>query len=314
MTGYIDYSIDGAYWYLDGVYAVGLYADYVSEFSGSAQGLYYTAAGYGYGALGAIYAPAYGYWYLGSYGASAGYLGGFYDGFWGDVYAFFAAYQGGDVYYLSYWGAGWLAAYNTGGAAYGYGDYDDLMGLYYYGYYEAAYVLTGLYMAYYAGLAYVYSWPFYYAGYYSTDYYGVELSGPYYVDTGSYYMYYDTWALSSWWGVFYGVTYGYYYGDAIAVGSYSYWYGLSAWSWYYDAEVSIDYSVSYTFMGYYDGEDYLGFSLYFVESDGLVGYDDSILAGLTWVADVGYVSSDIEVSYWIEYMATDLIEYYYAYA
>jgi hypothetical protein len=165
VSGYIDYSIDGAYWYLDGVYAVGLYADYVSEFTGGAYGLYYTAAGYGYGALGAIYAPAYGYWYLGSYGASAGYIGGFYDGFWGDVYAFVAGYQGGDVYYLSYWGAGWLAAYNAGSAAYGYGDYDGLMGLYYYGYYEAYYVLAGLYWAYATGAAYVYSWPFYYAGY-----------------------------------------------------------------------------------------------------------------------------------------------------
>jgi hypothetical protein len=67
-------------------------------------------------------------------------------------------------------------------------------------------------------------------------------------------------------------------------------------------------------MGYYDGDDYLGFSLYFIESDGTVGYDNSILAGVQWVAEVGYVSSDIEVSYWIEYMATDLMEYYYAYA
>lgn len=188
------------------------------------------------------------------------------------------------------------------------------MYLYYYGYDDVSYVLYGLYLAYDMGLAYTYSWPFYYAGYDDTDFYGSELSGLYYVVGGSYYMYYGTWSFSAWWGVYYYVAYGYYGDDAIAFGGYTYWYGFSAWSWYYDSEFSADYSADYYFMGYYDGDDYLGLSLYFVESDGFVGYNETELAGVYWVADVGYASSDIEVSYWVEYMATDLIMYYYAYA
>jgi len=41
---------------------------------------------------------------------------------------------------------------------------------------------------------------------------------------------------------------------------------------------------------------------------------DSYLMGMYWDAEVGYASSEIEVSYWLEYFATDLMEYYYNYS
>jgi hypothetical protein len=119
VNGYIDYTIDGAYWYLDGVYALGLYATYVSAFEGGLYGLYYGAYGYGLGALGAVYVPSYYYWYIASYGGSSGYLYGYYDGFWGQYYAILAAYQEGAIYYQYYNGAGWLGAGNYGAALYG---------------------------------------------------------------------------------------------------------------------------------------------------------------------------------------------------
>lgn len=311
VTGYIDYSVDGAYWYLDGVYAVGLYAYYVSAVEGGEYGIYYGAFGYGGGVLGAIYVPSYDYWYLGSYGGSAGYLLASYDGYWEDYYAFLAGYQYGAVYYLSYWGAGWLGAGNYGGAFYGYGDYDGIVGLYYYGYAEAYYLLAGLYFAYYLGYGYAYAWPFDYAGEYSYWYYGVEFSGPYYVYGGSYYFYYDTWAVTSWWGVSGGYIYGYYGDDLAALGGYSYWYGAWLWSWYYDASLSLEYGLDYTWGGYYAGDDYTGFALYLVQGYSDIEYDDSSLGGIQWYGTIGYASSEIEVSYWIEYFATDLIEYYY---
>jgi hypothetical protein len=56
----------------------------VSEFSGAAYGFYYTAYGFGSGDLKAIYAPSEEYWNLLSYGDSSFYLGGYYQGFWGN--------------------------------------------------------------------------------------------------------------------------------------------------------------------------------------------------------------------------------------
>jgi hypothetical protein len=48
------------------------------------------------------------------------------------------------------------------------------------------------------------------------------------------------------------------------------------------------------------------------ESAGSMEYNDATLYGGDWYVTVGYASTDIEVSYWVEYFATELMMYYYS--
>lgn len=169
-----------------------------------------------------------------------------------------------------------------------------------------------LYADYYYGDALVYSFPMDYAGYYSYWYDGVEFSGPYYVYGGFYSFYYDTWTCYSWWGVSGVYLYGAEDDYAAAWADYSYWYGFELYSWYFGAAASAEYGADYTWGGYYLGDDYTGFALYLLESYGGMYFEDSYLYGADWYVTIGYASSEIEVSYWVEYFATELMEYYYA--
>jgi len=155
-----------------------------------------------------------------------------------------------------------------------------------------------------------YDWD--YEGDYSLLYEGYEFSGPYYVNGESWYFYYATWTVWAWNGVGAGQLYAADGSAGAGIESYQYSSGVWAWSWAYDTEIYASYWVDATAAGYYDGDDYTVLYVSFAGQDGLVGYAGSELGGAEWEAGVGYASTEIEVSYWVEYFATELLEYYYA--